>query len=937
MLLKLLRSLVYKKTTFLLILFTLFNAQTSLAADPNILVILEEPVANNVSTGISNLRGWAIGLAPISKIELFIDGQYSTDIPSGAARADVGAAFPNYPNANRSGFSMAFPYTLLSPGSHTALIRAHDINGLTQETSSSFIVARLDNEFIADPNLVSLSSATASLSGQEVIVTNLIADGRFYDVRLRWRVATQQFEMESVIKRGVSSLTASTISALSGVQPAASVAHVETSPLIITLEEPSAQFTSNGIANLRGWAVGQATIQKIELFIDGQYSTDIPAGATRNDVRDAFPQYPNSAQSGFSMAFPYSELSKGNHTVLVRAHDVNGFTQDASASFNVTRLENNFISDINTVNLDSASVQIENEQIVVSNFIADGIGYTLRLQWQTATQQFEIQNIITQGGSPTSNLSRADAARFLTQSTFGPTITTIDSLVSLGGYKKWLTQQFSAPISSRQLPATEALWLKSCPKKDGVVYNNRPTSGALDLNAELFRINAWWEMTINGSDQLRQRIALALSEIFVVSAVGLSRNSFGLADYYDMLAENAFGNYRTLLEKVTLHPMMGLYLNMLQSKKSSRPDENYARELLQLFSIGLFELNLDGSTKLSNGAPIPSYNQDIIKGFAKVFTGWNFANANIWRLNRKEGDTTTLMTPWAEFHDATNEKPLLNGTILPAGQTATQDLRNALDNVFNHPNVGPFISKQLIQRLITSNPSAAYVQRVAQVFNNNGAGTRGDLKAVIQTILLDPEARDGHLTIPHYGKLREPMLRLSHLRRAFNVLPATREGTCNRGLYSLYHRMFISTVGSQFFGQEILRSPSVFNFFLPDYTPSGPIKNANLVAPEFQLITGDATVNLTNEISAEIHRTDKANTFTTLQLAREVALAADPNALLDHLDLLLLSGKMSTAMRGILLDHLNNSTFPDGNEGLEAKAKDIITLIVSSPDHIIQK
>ncbi len=376
-----------------LFVVAVFNLQVSFAADPDIIVTIEEPTITDVSTGIANLRGWAIGLATINKIELFIDGQYNTDIPSGAARADVGAAFPSYPNANKSGFSLAFPYTLLSSGSHIALVRAFDVNGLSQESSTTFEVARLDSEFISDPNQVSLAAASASLAGQEVIISNLSAEGLSYDVRLRWRVASQQFEMSSVIQRSASALSApeTVISSSGGVTTAVSPA---SAPIVITLEEPSASFASNGIANLRGWAVGLATIEKIELFIDGQYSTDVPSGGTRNDVGNAFPDYPNSNASGFSMAFPYSELSKGSHTALVRAHDVNGLTQESSAVFNVVKLDTAFINNLANVNLDNASVSIQNEQIIISNFIADNTSYDVYLQWQTATQQFEMQNVV---------------------------------------------------------------------------------------------------------------------------------------------------------------------------------------------------------------------------------------------------------------------------------------------------------------------------------------------------------------------------------------------------------------------------------------------------------------------------------------------------------------------------------------------------------------
>lgn len=911
-----------------LLVVAVLNLQVSLAADPDIIVTIEEPTITDVSTGIANLRGWAIGLATINKIELFIDGQYNTDIPSGAARADVGAAFPNYPNANKSGFSLAFPYTLLSSGSHIALVRAFDVNGLSQESSTTFEVARLDSEFIADPNQVSLAAAAVSLVGQEVVVSNLSAEGQSYDVRLRWRVASQQFEMSSVIQRSAAGLSIpeTVTSSASGVTTDVSPA---SAPIVITLEEPSASFASNGIANLRGWAVGLATIDKIELFIDGQYSTDVPSGGTRNDVSDAFPDYPNSNASGFSMAFPYSELSKGSHTALVRAHDVNGLTQESSAVFNVVKLDTAFINDLANVNLDNASVSIQNEQIIISNFIADNVSYDVYLQWQTATQQFEMQNILTAGGS-----SKAGAARFLTQSTFGPTLAEINHLTSLSSYEDWINQQFAEPISVIHKTALADLWFKSCPSNAEI--------------SEEFLSSEWWHSIINGTDQLRQRVAFALSEIFVVSGIGpLDHSALGLADYYDVLTQHAFGNYRDLLKEVTLHPAMGIYLSMLRNEKANpelniRPDENYAREVLQLFSIGVHELNHDGSVKRTNGDPIPNYTQDVIEGFAKVFTGWNFANLDRWDAYIGNGDLTQSMVAWPEYHDSENDKLLLNNIVLPAGGTAEEDLDAALDNIFNHPNVAPFISKQLIQRLITSNPTPSYIQRIAQVFNNNGSGVKGDLRAVIRSILLDDEARTGHTTIANFGKLREPLLQLSHLRRALNGIPVTLEGPryggndCGRGPYQLY----LSPVGSsrEVFGQSILLSPSVFNFFLPDYSPPGVVRGAGLVAPEFQINTENTMVGLTNYIGFEIQRSgDEEIRWATLNLSREIALASEPEQLLDHLDLLLLSGSMSAELRQLLFNHLNNDLFTNSESGDADKVKDAIMIIFASPDYLIQK
>ena len=557
------------------------------------------------------------------------------------------------------------------------------------------------------------------------------------------------------------------------------------------------------------------------------------------------------------------------------------------------------------------------------------------------------------GAAESSNLSQAEAARFLTQTTFGPTQHDINHLVDLGNYEDWLNEQFTKPISTRQLWALETLWIKTCPKNsNGVLYKNRTDlineNIRSDITGEHLRTTVWWNTIINGQDQLRQRVAFALSEILVVSGVGpLSNTSFGLADYYDGLAAHAFGNYRDLLEAVTLHPMMGQYLSMLQNKKADpalniRPDENFARELLQLFTIGVHKLNIDGSPKQTGGKLIPAYEQAVIEDFAKVFTGWNFKDASRWSTSLLTGDTIRPMIPWAEFHDTENEKRLLNNTVLPAGQTAMEDLQDALDNVFNHSNVGPFISKQLIQRLVTSNPSRAYVKRVALTFNDNGAGIRGDLKAVIKAILLDEEARTGHLTIAGFGKLREPLLRLSHLRRAFGVVPVTHQGTirgetkCGRADYHLYDIPVAIPWTS--FGQDILQSPSVFNFFLPDYSPPGVVRAAKLLGPEFQIVTENTAVNLANEISSEIQHSDTANfKWTTIKTNKEIALASDSNRLLDHLNLLLLNGNMSADLRRILLLHLENDVFPDGQDGLKAKVRDAIMLIVISPDYLIQK
>ena len=389
--------------------------------------------------------------------------------------------------------------------------------------------------------------------------------------------------------------------------------------------------------------------------------------------------------------------------------------------------------------------------------------------------------------------SDADAARFLAQATFGPTLDGIAHLRSVG-YQAWLNEQFALPAST-QIPYLD--WVENLP----------PLPIGNDSVTDDTRIEAW---TINAlgtpdpsrgmaapADQLRQRVAFALSEIFVVSNKNgtLAYQPWALASWYDTLAANAFGNYRALLKDATLHPAMGIYLTHMQNQKADtthniRPDENYAREVLQLFSIGLVKLAEDGTPLLNGGQPIPTYGQAGVRGFAAVLTGWNWNNtgcgpntyeccnennySNCGRYGYNLPSWKLPMQPIEAFHDNTSTKQLLDyaGVALPAGVlaaggNASQELDAALDNIFHHPNVGPFIGRRLIQRLVTSNPSPAYVQRVASTFNDNGSGVRGDLKATVRAILLDPEARFGQWMYPSlFGKLREPLLKNTQLWRA---------------------------------------------------------------------------------------------------------------------------------------------------------------------------
>ena len=290
-----------------------------------------------------------------------------------------------------------------------------------------------------------------------------------------------------------------------------------------------------------------------------------------------------------------------------------------------------------------------------------------------------------------------------------------------------------------------------------------PPANIQDLHRN--RVDVWFRNAVTGQDQLRQRVAFAWSEIMVVSQVGALNNlPYSVSSYYDLLATQGLGDFRALLESVTLHPAMGVYLSMLGNQKPNtagtiRPDENYARELMQLFTIGLVELNLDGTARLDGaGQPIPTYTQPIIEGFAHAYTGWTYAGApnELPQARPTAANQVVPMQLYASYHD-TGPKRVLGGVTIPAGQSGAQDLDAALDNIFAHPNVGPFIAQRLIQRLTASNPSPDYVRRVAQRFNDNGRGVRGDLAAVVKAILLDPEARGS--TTATTGKIKEPLLR----------------------------------------------------------------------------------------------------------------------------------------------------------------------------------
>jgi uncharacterized protein (DUF1800 family) len=532
---------------------------------------------------------------------------------------------------------------------------------------------------------------------------------------------------------------------------------------------------------------------------------------------------------------------------------------------------------------------------------------------------------------PSTDLSSDEqASRFLAQATFGPTMESIAELRQLGNnHSLWIEREAVKPVTS-------AVALLDAARAAGqITQSDRATNR-----------RARTQVMLTAPDQLRQRVAYALSQIMVISDAdaAIQNGRDGSSSYWDMLARNALGNFRTLLMDVTRHPMMGRYLSHYKNRKAdaaagTRPDENYAREVMQLFSVGLYQLNLDGSY-ITDGAgrPLETYTNENITEFARVFTGFTDASSNNTGTGTGRADFpsatqnyTEPMRMWDQQHDA-GAKTLLNypgarKANLPAGQPGLQDVQDAIDNLVEHPSTAPFISRLLIQRLVTSNPSHGYVARVAGTFVNNGAGVRGDLLSVVKAILLDPEARSLALLVdPEHGKLREPFLRVTHVLRAGRF--TVQDGT-------LPYDLGAFTEGTM--GQFPLGSPSVFNFYSPDYEPPGPIANARLVGPEFQILNAVFAVTLPNTLNTLI--TNGTGRFR-LNLVDLETLAPDTGALVDRLDLLFTHGTLSGNSRAALLralDGITASMVPNSSSLSQQRARLGFYLILLSPDYAILK
>ncbi|MBX3696912.1 MAG: DUF1800 domain-containing protein [Dokdonella sp.] len=510
----------------------------------------------------------------------------------------------------------------------------------------------------------------------------------------------------------------------------------------------------------------------------------------------------------------------------------------------------------------------------------------------------------------------AEAARFLTQATYGPTVAEIARLRAIG-YSEWLRQEFNKPATAAR-PYMEAVNdARLADGQSGVSHNNR--------------LDRWFHTAATGSDQLRQRAAFALSQILVISDQNstLGGEPIQVSEYWDILARNAFGNYRELLDEVTWNPSMGKYLSHFRNRKASadglrQPDENYAREVMQLFTIGLIERNLDFTPILSGGQPIPTYNQNVVTEYAKVFTGFNYNNAT----TISNGTNTYLRMTCIETEHDTTLKTVIGGSTIPAGQDCPTDVDDGLDLLFAHPNIAPFISRQLIQRFTSSSPSPAYIQRVAQKFLNNGFGERGDLSAVVRQVLMDPEARNAPTT--NSGKPREPMLKLTAMWRAWDAqMPAADAyGNIPMGM----------TNPSGTFGQRPLGADTVFNFFEPDYQLPGAIANAGLYSPEFQTLNESTLTSASNSYytyswNSYVGMSSPPSNRPLLNLAPLVALASDPTAMVAEVNKRMMYGSMSSNMQSVLRNML---IFMDGASATD-KARTLVYVTALSPEYAVQR
>lgn len=535
-----------------------------------------------------------------------------------------------------------------------------------------------------------------------------------------------------------------------------------------------------------------------------------------------------------------------------------------------------------------------------------------------------------------------EAARLLTQASFGVTDADLTA-VQNAGFRGWIDQQIALPVTTpthfdhmnARLPELQA------------------ANAGATLSANQF-YESFWMQAATRPDQLRQRVTFALSQIFVISLADSNIDPRGAASYYDMLSRNAFGNFRTLLNDVTMHPQMGIYLtyrgNQREDANGTRtPDENYAREVMQLFTVGLYELTAEGTLRLDAQArPIPTYTATDISQLAKVFTGLSWyhpapTNSTFFGGSPDPDRHWRPMVRYPQYYSISQKRFLT--TTIPASTTATAasmeaELNTALDALFNHPSTGPTFARGMIQRLVTSNPSPAYVGRVSAVFANNGNGVRGDMAAVIRAILLDAEARDaGNITSASFGKLREPIVRNANWLRTFGA-------TSQSGDW-----LITSTSANTSLGQSPLTSPSVFNFYRPGFVPAGTsqLGQRGLLAPEMQIVDEVTTAGYINIMQSWIDQgigstppggsgRDVRTPYTA-----EIALAENVPGLIDRMDRVLLSGQMSSALRQRLTTALNGVAIPTTGTPAQIdaarlnRAKLAVFMTMTSNEYIVQR
>lgn len=522
-------------------------------------------------------------------------------------------------------------------------------------------------------------------------------------------------------------------------------------------------------------------------------------------------------------------------------------------------------------------------------------------------------------------MTSAQASRFLTQSTFGPGEDDIEELVAMGA-SAWLLAEFAKPQESIL--------------QDVLIAEAAGEDIGPDALSEAF-----WTRAIESDDQLRQRIGYALSQIFVSSFADaqLAERPVAMANYMDIMSAGAFGNYRQTLENVTYSPAMAIFLTYLQNQKADAerevvPDENYAREVMQLFTIGLLELEADGAVRTDGGGnPLETYDNTDVTELAKVFTGlsWAARTSFLGKPNSIESEYLPLVMFDSEHSP---ESKSFLGTTIPANTPGDESIAMALDALFNHPNTAPFISKQLIQRLVTSNPSQAYVGRVATAFRTGsftlpnggiaGGEGRGDMRAVIAAILLDPEARDvARIDDPAFGKLREPVLRFTHWARAFGVTD-TDAGDIE---------LLANTSSPARLNQQAYRSPSVFNFYRPGFVaPGTESAAAGLVAPEFQITTGSSITGYANFMSRFIFQNVSDEEYLP-DYSAELALANDPAALVDRLDLILTYGTLRDEAREKIIDAVSAIQGTNNAPRDETRVAMAIQMVMTSADYITQR